>query len=166
MAQNGKVNPDGSYAANPYHECTETGLRKIREAPPQKNKKSSDYGYPSKVRASSRSEKKKLETETNEQMSSEAVSTEKHIQDVMDSEAFIACLGDSPLNTVICLGIVIYLAATQEISLPAAGFLILLFFIFHILYARPAAIPRPDAVDTNAAVTDASFQNDKDDCEP
>ncbi|KAK4258480.1 hypothetical protein QN277_004923 [Acacia crassicarpa] len=110
MAQNSKVNPDCSYAANPYHECTETCLRKISEAPPQKNKKKSSGVVPlkfgwkknrrskpepppvtdrtpaSKVRASSRSEKKKLETETNEHVSSEAVSTEKHIEDVMPSD--------------------------------------------------------------------------------
>ncbi|XP_028765699.1 uncharacterized protein LOC114723654 [Neltuma alba] len=105
MALDGRVNPDCSYAANPYHECTETCLRKIREAPPQNNKKSSGviplkFGWKkkldskpqppvidrtpaSKVRASYPSEKKKAETKSNERISSEPVSTKKHIQDVM-----------------------------------------------------------------------------------
>ncbi|KAI9124311.1 hypothetical protein K1719_005611 [Acacia pycnantha] len=77
------------------------------------------HGYPSKIRASSLSEKKKLETETNEHnVSFEAVSTEKHIQDVMDSEDdWYACIGGSPVNIIFWLCIFTCLAAIQALIL-------------------------------------------------
>ncbi|CAJ1977627.1 unnamed protein product [Sphenostylis stenocarpa] len=46
MAQNGRVIPNCVYAPNPYHECTEACLQRIKETKPgksSKNKKSSDY---------------------------------------------------------------------------------------------------------------------------
>ncbi|XP_004497178.1 uncharacterized protein [Cicer arietinum] len=45
MAQNPKVMPDCVYASNPYHECTESCLHKIKESnsKPSKNKKGSAY---------------------------------------------------------------------------------------------------------------------------
>ncbi|KAJ1436307.1 Phospholipase-like [Sesbania bispinosa] len=43
MAQNGRVMPNCLYASNPYHECTEACLHKLKETKPPKNKKSSDY---------------------------------------------------------------------------------------------------------------------------
>lgn len=46
MAQNGRILPNCVYAPNPYHECTEACLQKIKETKPgkpPKNKKSTDY---------------------------------------------------------------------------------------------------------------------------
>ncbi|XP_057424309.1 uncharacterized protein LOC130717920 isoform X2 [Lotus japonicus] len=44
MAQTGRVMPNCLYAANPYHECTEACLHKIKETKlPPKTKKTSDY---------------------------------------------------------------------------------------------------------------------------
>ncbi|KAF7810770.1 uncharacterized protein G2W53_031746 [Senna tora] len=43
MAQDGKINPNCVYASNPYHECSDTCSRKIKEGKPHKNKKSSGY---------------------------------------------------------------------------------------------------------------------------
>ncbi|XP_061364709.1 uncharacterized protein LOC133308125 isoform X2 [Gastrolobium bilobum] len=43
MAHVGKVMPNCVYASNPYHECAEACLQKIKEIKPSKNKKSSDY---------------------------------------------------------------------------------------------------------------------------
>ncbi|KAK4258570.1 hypothetical protein QN277_005007 [Acacia crassicarpa] len=174
MAQNGKVNPDCSYAANPYHECTETGLREIREPPPQKNKNSSGvvplkFGWKknrgskpepphvrdripaSKVKASSHSEKKKLETEINEHVSSDAVSMEKHIQDVMVIEVHIR----SPSHEAFVLGLTTYLYAAGKFcslrSIPSQlhwllqGFLLILFLIFCVLLYSYAQPPPPVA---------------------
>ncbi|XP_028777727.1 uncharacterized protein LOC114734291 isoform X1 [Neltuma alba] len=47
MAQNGKVVPNCAYGSNPYHECSEACLKKIKEGKPQKNQKRS--GYPKSV---------------------------------------------------------------------------------------------------------------------
>ncbi|PON89960.1 Phospholipase-like [Trema orientale] len=44
MALNGKVRSDCNYASNPYHECTETCLRRIAEGKGRKEKKKSDNG--------------------------------------------------------------------------------------------------------------------------
>ncbi|KAF7841254.1 plant phospholipase-like protein [Senna tora] len=103
MAQNGRVNPNCSYASNPYHECTDNCLRKIKEITPQKSKKGSgaiplkfnwkkkpdpkpespvlDSVLASKVGAY-HSERKRVEPKSNEHISSEPVSMEKHVQDV------------------------------------------------------------------------------------
>ncbi|KAI4297778.1 hypothetical protein L6164_037646 [Bauhinia variegata] len=43
MAHNGKVIPNCVYASNPYHECTDACLTKLKDGPPQKQKKNSDY---------------------------------------------------------------------------------------------------------------------------
>ena len=43
MALNGKVRPDCNYASNPYHECTETCLRRIAEGKGRKDKKKTGY---------------------------------------------------------------------------------------------------------------------------
>ncbi|KAK7280574.1 hypothetical protein RJT34_25638 [Clitoria ternatea] len=43
MAQNARVMSNCVYAPNPYHECTEACLQKIKETKPTKNKKSSGY---------------------------------------------------------------------------------------------------------------------------
>ncbi|XP_054786026.1 uncharacterized protein LOC129292499 isoform X2 [Prosopis cineraria] len=47
MAQNGKVISNCAHASNPYHECSEACLRKIKEGKTQKNQKKS--GYPKSV---------------------------------------------------------------------------------------------------------------------
>lgn len=40
MAQNARVMPNCVYASNPYHECTEYCVQKIKEIKPTKSKKS------------------------------------------------------------------------------------------------------------------------------
>lgn len=39
MSFHGRVHPDCNYAANPFHECTESCLKKIAEGKGQKVKK-------------------------------------------------------------------------------------------------------------------------------
>ncbi|KAI4297779.1 hypothetical protein L6164_037646 [Bauhinia variegata] len=108
MAHNGKVIPNCVYASNPYHECTDACLTKLKDGPPQKQKKNSgviplkfgrkkklgskpelpvlDSIPPSKVGAIyfsdvSYSEKKKDGLKSSERISSKPISGEVNYKD-------------------------------------------------------------------------------------